>query len=85
MRVLTNDIKDYYLLFWLGYHVLEDRSHGFYYYYFSTCPVGQVTSAVHLPERDFHLPRAIGQPLVSFPNYEVNRLCSGMIVSRSFS
>ena len=34
--------------------------------FISTCPVGQVASAVHLPECDFHLSRASGQPLVSF-------------------
>jgi hypothetical protein len=30
-----------------------------------TCPIGQVGCCFHLPEDAFHLPRAIGQPLMS--------------------
>ena len=33
----------------------------------SGCPFGQVAIQLHLPEHNFHLPRAIGQPLMSIP------------------
>ena len=32
-----------------------------------TCPIGHVGCRFHLPEDAFHLPRAIGQPLMSNP------------------
>ena len=32
-----------------------------------TCPIGQVGCRFHLPKDAFHLPRAIGQPLMSNP------------------
>jgi hypothetical protein len=33
-----------------------------------TCPIGQVGCRFHLPEDAFHLPQAIGQPLMSNPD-----------------